>query len=307
LNFEIFFENNEISFVNLSDIEIYKLSCFELSCDLATLQEKGWYKIPYGERTIASIKNDLAIKFRPVTAGILTTYINAHGKEALEEIKRISYVASNFVSSYKSKCFNRTDENLFLSEKSLDNLVNYYTKPFSVQYKDVMNTRRMVYSIESVEKLFIFDFYKAIENYRTGCNIVKVKRCQNCGRYFIVTGRSDTVYCDYPSPQNPKYNCNDKQMVKFYGVTDLQVEIKKRRHLLYTTWQTNVRRHPDDENARYFFEHFKKRDGEYKEGLRIGCRTESEYYDFLRTCQTPKQYKDNPEQYADAINGTEEE
>jgi hypothetical protein len=96
-------------------------------------------------------------------------------------------------------------------------------------------------------------------------------------------------------------------MVKFYGVTDLQVEIKKRRHLLYTTWQTNVRRHPDDENARYFFEHFKERDGEYKEGLRIGCRTESQYYDFLRTCNTPKEYKGHPEQYEEDIKSKEED
>jgi hypothetical protein len=49
------------------------------------------------------------------------------------------------------------------------------------------------------------------------------------------------------------------------------------------------------------------RDTEYKLAVDNGSQTESKYYEFLINYPTPKQYKDNPEQYEGVIRSTEEE
>ncbi len=36
-----------------------------------------------------------------------------------------------------------------------------------------------------------------------------IKFCENCGRIFVPQNRSDTIYCDNPSPQNPKRSCRE--------------------------------------------------------------------------------------------------
>lgn len=36
-----------------------------------------------------------------------------------------------------------------------------------------------------------------------------VRRCENCGRYFIPENRSDTLYCDNPSPEVPEMTCKE--------------------------------------------------------------------------------------------------
>jgi hypothetical protein len=71
--------------------------------------------------------------------------------------------------------------------------------------------------------------------------------------------------------------------------------------------QTRLRNHPEDTAAQDIFDNFKMRDSEYKLTVENGSQTESQYYEFLKNFPTPKQYKDNPEQYEDAINGMEED
>lgn len=36
-----------------------------------------------------------------------------------------------------------------------------------------------------------------------------IRFCENCGRIFVPQKRSDAIYCDQPSPQNPDRRCNE--------------------------------------------------------------------------------------------------
>lgn len=38
-------------------------------------------------------------------------------------------------------------------------------------------------------------------------NNLTIKQCQNCGKYFIPTARSDELYCNNPSPQEAEFSC----------------------------------------------------------------------------------------------------
>ena len=54
---------------------------------------------------------------------------------------------------------------------------------------------------ESLLMLLKIDFYKALEAGHL------IRRCEYCGRVFLLAKRLHTKYCDNPAPDNPKYTC----------------------------------------------------------------------------------------------------
>lgn len=57
------------------------------------------------------------------------------------------------------------------------------------------------YEVQSLQTLLKTDFYKALE---AGYII---RRCEYCGRFFLLKKAYHTKYCDKPAPNNPKYTC----------------------------------------------------------------------------------------------------
>jgi hypothetical protein len=54
---------------------------------------------------------------------------------------------------------------------------------------------------ESLLMLLTVDFYKALAAGHL------IRQCEYCGRFFLLTKRLHTKYCDNPAPDNPKYTC----------------------------------------------------------------------------------------------------
>jgi hypothetical protein len=69
---------------------------------------------------------------------------------------------------------------------------NYYLeKPFSTFYGRVATKEvQQLYGINGIEDLFRFEFIKMIEH------DIFIKRCKNCGNFFIPRRRADAEYCD---------------------------------------------------------------------------------------------------------------
>ena len=40
-------------------------------------------------------------------------------------------------------------------------------------------------------------------------NNIKIKKCENCGKFFIPINKSNEIFCNNKSPQNPKKTCRD--------------------------------------------------------------------------------------------------
>lgn len=97
-----------------------------------------------------------------------------------------------------------------------------------------------LYSINNSLSLLLFETAHLIESETL------VSKCKNCGHYFINTGRSDTVYCNYPSPQDSTRMCNEigaqitrAEKVKNDEATKLYRRIYMRNKMLQT-------RHPGE-------------------------------------------------------------
>lgn len=67
----------------------------------------------------------------------------------------------------------------------------YLEKPFRTFYGRVdTGSIEQLYEINSIEDLFRFEFVKMIEH------DIFIKKCENCGRFFIPRRRADAEYCD---------------------------------------------------------------------------------------------------------------
>jgi hypothetical protein len=308
---ELFCEGYQIGFVNLKENDVLVLSSFEFACDMANLKIRGWGREKYEGIPLDQISNDLLKICRYATTELLVTHLREKGEVAFNDIAEVSNIAFEFVEGYMNSV---TCLSVFVLDKAykdtnimLRKLLEPHTDAFEVKYQVRNYVPILLYSLNSLKGVLFLDCYKTIEYFRNAVisDICIVHKCKNCGRFFVVRGlngqRNGTTYCDMPAPQNPKFNCNDPNMVRFYGKNETEIEIKKRRHKIFTTWQTRLRRHPEDETAHYVFDYFKKRDSELRIALEKGQQTESQYYEFLNSCPTLSEFKENSEAFLKQI------
>lgn len=57
------------------------------------------------------------------------------------------------------------------------------------------------YEADRLQTMLKLDFYKGLEAGHL------IRRCENCGRFFLLRKGYHTKYCDLPNPNNSKYTC----------------------------------------------------------------------------------------------------
>lgn len=103
---------------------------------------------------------------------IKTTY------EAFEEIKRYKKMALDIIS----------DKTQSTTMSIIDNLVYYMqvVPKYTPESKELVFT----YSTQDIPSCLVFDTVQCLKN------DIMLKKCANCGKYFVPTSRSDEIYCD---------------------------------------------------------------------------------------------------------------
>lgn len=106
------------------------------------------------------------------------------------------------------------------------------------------------------------------------------KKCKNCGLYFIPLKRTDAIYCDRISPQNPNATCK-VQGARLQWHTTLQSdEAAKLYRTIYSAKQIASKRYPAHMED---FERFKVESKQWKSDVKQGKKTEDEYLTWLTT------------------------
>ena len=83
------------------------------------------------------------------------------------------------------------------------------------------------YRISTINELLSISFIEILKNNLT------IRKCENCGLYFMPESRSDEKYCDNPSPQNPKKTCKE------YGAKKTYREAVKSRPVIHEHTKTS--------------------------------------------------------------------
>ena len=97
-----------------------------------------------------------------------------------------------------------------------------------------------IYTIKSSPSLLIFEAVHAMDAQ------IKFVKCKNCGHYFVPLGRSDTLYCGFPSPQDSTRTCRSigAQATQASKMKNDTVTQEYRR--LYMRLMMGLKRHPED-------------------------------------------------------------
>lgn len=98
-----------------------------------------------------------------------------------------------------------------------------------------------IYTIKSSMSLILFEAAHALDVQ------TKFVKCKNCGNYFVPVGRSDSVYCGYPSPQDETKECREVGANATRAKKMKNDVLTQEYRRLYMRLKMGIKRHPDDE------------------------------------------------------------
>lgn len=122
-----------------------------------------------------------------------------------------------------------------------------------------------------------------------------IKKCENCGRYFIPYQKANALYCDQPSPQDASKTCKEYAQQRLWYDRIKQDETAKLFRNIYQAKQIRMKRNPGNTILQEDFEHFKAEGKQWKAAVKEGAKTEAEFLAWLQAVKQKKVKKDgNP-------------
>ena len=117
---------------------------------------------------------------------------------------------------------------------------------------------------------------------------VQIKKCANCGRYFVPRNRSDTLYCEEKCPQDPSRTCrqyNSEHL--WYDRLKSNEELKLCRNIA-SAKQMLVKRHPGNESYAEDLKRFREESKKWKGDYLAGRKSREEFRDWLKGSRRKK-------------------
>ncbi|MFZ2537625.1 MAG: DUF6076 domain-containing protein, partial [Oscillospiraceae bacterium] len=181
----------------------------------------------------------------------------------------------------------RDDRNLF---RNIDSITKDSELTMSQKYdeicKEFYNIKDSIiskkfYRFTSFIDCFNFILFTMIEH---NCTI---KKCPNCGNYFVPTTRSDTIYCSNTSPQDNSKTCGDYMKYQNYLNKTRNDEATKLYKQLYNSKRNKTK---NCENPKYQEEltSFIADATQWKSDVKMGTKTEQEYIEWLKSIKEKK-------------------
>lgn len=125
------------------------------------------------------------------------------------------------------------------------------------------NAFHSIYTIKSSMSLILFEAAHALDAQ------TKFVKCKNCGNYFVPAGRSDSVYCGYPSPQDETKECREVGAKATRAKKMKNDVLTQEYRRLYMRLKMALKRHPDSEELQ-------ERLRELTEGMKIHRKQKEE-------------------------------
>jgi len=100
-------------------------------------------------------------------------------------------------------------------KKSINPLSSNLSEKRIIECLDILKDKKQIVYLKEYEICTLNDILGIYFYFFTQENIW-IKKCANCGKYFIPSIRCDSKYCDNVSPQNPNKTCKDIAADLFY-------------------------------------------------------------------------------------------
>lgn len=115
-----------------------------------------------------------------------------------------------------------------------------------------------------------------------------IKRCKNCGRFFTPLNRSDEIYCNNPSPQDPGRSCKEYGTQKLWYDRLKKDETKSLWRKVSQAKQKMASRYDDIPGYAEQYELFKAESKQWKADIKNGTKTEEQFMEWLNSQKEKK-------------------
>ena len=188
-----------------------------------------------------------------------------------------SFIHTSYAFDNIVKCADQEDG---ADERALDMLGALFTEMVSMQHIDfrIINIEgrfRSHYMIKSGMSLLTFEIAHWLD---MGASFVK---CANCGRYFVPDGRSDQIYCTYPSPQNKEKTCREIGAQVTRTNKEKNDVVTREYRKVYMRYKMNTKRHPCNREASKQFEALTDGMREWRKKLANGTATTDQFLEWI--------------------------
>ena len=162
----------------------------------------------------------------------------------------------------------------------MDAFLNFfgdYTEMQHIDYRLALIEGKFaeIFTIKSSLSLILFETAHVMDSETA------IIKCKNCGQYFVPTGRSDSIYCSYPSPQDSEKTCKDiGAQVSRSNKEKTDVTTKEYRKV-YMRYKMLMRRHPEEESYEEQFNRLTSGVKEWRNKLAHGMATTEEFLAWL--------------------------
>jgi len=114
-------------------------------------------------------------------------------------------------------------------------------------------------------------------------NNFKIKKCVNCGKYFVPPYRADTKYCSGIAPQDNAKTCQEYGSYKAWSDNLKNDESAKKYRNTYMKLQLLVKRNPEIQTYKNKFEEYKTLSKQWKLDIKNNVKTKEEYLNWINT------------------------
>lgn len=181
-----------------------------------------------------------------------------------------------------------------LSDETYDSMVNKsMTECLEISYKhfcscDDRSTLRYKYHIDK-HRIEGTVYSSIFEIARIGKTI---KKCKNCGKFFLPENRSDTIYCNNPSPANPLMTCKEYGSQRLWYEKQKDDEVATLSRNILSAKSMLAKRNKDIKDYQASYDYFRSERIKWKKDVESGTKTREEYRKWLLYMQSQKRIKE---------------
>ena len=139
----------------------------------------------------------------------------------------------------------------------------------------IYDTPLTVYQCESIEDACIASLHFLITNQ------YNIRKCKNCGKYFVAYLRSDAEYCTRVSPYSKKKTCREDGPKRTYEASVSSDEVKKRLHLIESARRMRKSRNKDNWDIQTEFDEWQLAMNRWRKKYQSGSISAEQFLSWL--------------------------
>ncbi|MEI3357296.1 MAG: DUF6076 domain-containing protein [Clostridia bacterium] len=223
------------------------------------------------------------IKFQSKLINIISYTYNVDNNKTISNLKPLerNYLAAKKYSfDYSIDVSMRTQYDTILHsnnqyKKLLDTFQSEKNLIKDIKNKELKIIPSISYQSNDMFSLVIISFNQVLQN-----NKKVIKRCNNCGKFFIPISKSNEIFCDNLYGTTNK-TCKQVGAAIAYNNKLKKDDVQRKYRSTYSNWCMLVKRYPDIESYKLNFEIWKKEAKKFKDDIKKGLSTNDDFLDWL--------------------------